>query len=104
MIAHLSDRLRGGAPFRRRGRLNPGLSRAERRRVQERLIERDFDIGKPDEMIGERTRAAIEAFQTAAGLPVDCRAGARVLKALEAEKAVKTDVPATVRREAPEQR
>ena len=34
-------------------------------------------------MIGPRTRAAIEAFQASAGLPVDGRAGAKVLRALQ---------------------
>jgi lytic murein transglycosylase len=83
-IAHLSDRLRGSGPFRAAWPTDdPGLSRAERREVQQRLVERGFDIGTVDGMIGPRTRAAIEAFQAAAGLPVDGRAGARVLKALK---------------------
>jgi lytic murein transglycosylase len=82
-IAHLSDRLRGFGPFRAAWPTDdPGLSRAERREVQQRLVERGFDIGMVDGMIGPRTRAAIEAFQASVGLPVDGRAGARVLKAL----------------------
>jgi peptidoglycan hydrolase-like protein with peptidoglycan-binding domain len=82
-IAHLSDRLRGSGPFRAAWPTDdPGLSRAERREVQQRLVERGFDIGAVDGMIGPRTRAAIEAFQASVGLPADGRAGARVLKAL----------------------
>jgi lytic murein transglycosylase len=82
-IAHLSDRLRGAGPFEKAWPTDdPGISRAERREVQQRLTERGFDLGAVDGMIGPRTRAAIEAFQAAAGLPVDGRAGARVLKAL----------------------
>jgi lytic murein transglycosylase len=82
-IAHLSDRLRGEGPFRAPWPTDdPGLSRAERREVQQRLVERGFDIGEPDGVIGARTRAAIESFQAAAGLPVDGRAGMRVLEAL----------------------
>jgi lytic murein transglycosylase len=82
-IAHLSDRLRGAGPLLTAWPTDdPGLSRAERREVQQRLVERGFDIGAVDGMIGPRTRAAIEAFQAAAGLPVDGRAGMRVLKAL----------------------
>jgi lytic murein transglycosylase len=85
-IAHLSDRLRGGGPFTTAWPTDdPGLSRAERREVQERLAERGYDVGKPDGMIGQRTRIAIQAFQTAAGLPADGRAGARVLNALKVE-------------------
>jgi len=83
-IAHLSDRLRGGDPFQTAWPTDdPGISRAERREVQQRLLERGFDVGVVDGAIGPRTRAAIEAFQTSAGLPVDGRAGARVLKALK---------------------
>jgi hypothetical protein len=83
-IAHLSDRLRGGGPFQAAWPTDdPGLSRAERREVQQQLAERGFDIGVVDGIIGPRTRAAIETFQASAGLPVDGRAGARVLKALK---------------------
>lgn len=82
-IAHLSDRLRGGGPFHTPWPTDdPGISRAERREVQELLIARGYDVGQPDGLIGTRTRAAIEAFQSAAGLPVDGRAGTRVLRAL----------------------
>ncbi len=82
-IAHLSDRLRGGGPLQTPWPTDdPGISRAERREVQERLLERGFDIGTVDGAIGPRTRRAIEAFQAAKGLPVDGRAGAKVLRAL----------------------
>src|SRR5262249_46087352 len=82
-IAHLSDRLRGGGPFRTAWPTDdPGLSRAQRREVQEWLIKRGYDIGAADGAIGPRTRAAIEAFQASAALPVDGRPGQRVLKAL----------------------
>lgn len=84
-IAHLSDRLRGGGPFRAAWPTDdPGLSRAERLEVQERLIARGYDIGAADGAIGPRTRAAISAFQAAAGLTPDGRAGQRVLGALRA--------------------
>jgi lytic murein transglycosylase len=82
-IAHLSDRLRGAGPFKTPWPTeDPGISRAERRELQERLNAQGFDVGHPDGMIGPRTRGAIEAFQAATGLPVDGRAGTRVLNAL----------------------
>jgi lytic murein transglycosylase len=82
-IAHLSDRLRGGGTFRAAWPTDdPGLSRAERREVQERLLARGYDVGPADGAIGPRTRAAITAFQASAGLPADGRAGQRVLEAL----------------------
>jgi lytic murein transglycosylase len=83
-IAHLSDRLRGAGPFHTAWPTDdPGLSRAERREVQQRLIERGYDIGQPDGIIGARTRTAIESFQQSTGLPVDGRAGVRLLRALQ---------------------
>jgi lytic murein transglycosylase len=85
-IAHLSDRLRGrsgfSAPWPTDDR---GLSRAERRTVQEQLIERGYDIGEADGMIGAKTRAAIREFQRANGLSADGRAGGRLLDALRAK-------------------
>jgi lytic murein transglycosylase len=84
-IAHLSDRLRGGGAFRTGWPTDdPGLSRAQRRELQELLVKRGYDVGAVDGAIGPRTRAAIEAFQLSAGLPVDGRAGQRALKALGA--------------------
>jgi lytic murein transglycosylase len=82
-IAHLADRLRGAGPFQTPWPTDdPGISRAERRELQERLLARGFDVGAADGVVGSRTRAAIEAFQASAGLPVDGHAGARVLGAL----------------------
>jgi len=82
-ILHLSDRMQGGGVF-----VTPwptddaGISRAERREVQQRLLDRGFDIGEVDGMIGSKTREAIRQFQAENGLPQDGRAGQRVLKAL----------------------
>ena len=84
-IAHLSDRLRGGAPFATPWPTDdPGLSRAERRELQQLLIARGHDIGEADGMIGTRTREALKLEQAALGLAADGRAGQRVLKALRA--------------------
>jgi lytic murein transglycosylase len=87
-IAHLSDRLRGGGPFQAAWPTDdPGLSRAERLEVQQRLIARGYDVGSADGAIGPRTRAAITAFQASTGLPADGRAGQRVLNALRSAPA-----------------
>jgi len=83
-IAHLSDRLRGAGPFRTPWPTHdPGLSRAKRRELQQQLIDHGFNIGEPDGVIGSRTRAGIEAFQSSAGLPVDGRASESVLRSLK---------------------
>jgi lytic murein transglycosylase len=87
-IAHLSDRVRGRGPFVTPWPTDdPGISRAERRELQERLAARGFDVGTPDGAIGPRTRRAIATFQASAGLTVDGRAGAKALEALRAPPA-----------------
>lgn len=85
-IAHLSDRLRGGMPFARAWPTDdPGLSRAERLELQELLVARGHDIGKPDGVIGTRTRQALQQVQRELGLPDDGRAGQKTLRALRAQ-------------------
>ena len=94
-IAHLSDRLQGAPGFSTPWPTDdPGLSRAERREVQQRLIDRGYDIGTVDGMIGAKSRSAISDFQTAQGVTVDGRAGLRVLKALRAAPVPAPAVPA----------
>jgi lytic murein transglycosylase len=86
-IAHLSDRVRGAGAFQTPWPTDDrGLSRAERLEVQQRLIERGYDVGAADGMIGSKTRAAIREFQRANAMPDDGRAGGRVLDALRADK------------------
>lgn len=82
-IAHLSDRLRGGGVFQTAWPTDdPGTSRAERRQIQQALLDRGYDIGEVDGLIGAKSRAAISAFQQSKGLTVNGRAGQQVLKAL----------------------
>ena len=82
-IAHLSDRLRGGKPFRKSWPTDDsGLSRTERFELQERLALRGFDVGEADGLIGPRTVDAVKAFQVSEGMAPDGYAGQRVLKAL----------------------
>lgn len=84
-IAHLSDRLRGGAGFSTPWPTDdPGTSRAERREVQQRLLALGYEIGIADGLVGDKTRKAISAFQTSVGMTADGRAGQQVLKALRA--------------------
>jgi len=84
-IVHLADRLKGGPAFATPWPTDdPGLSRAERREVQERLAAKGYDIGRPDGVIGEKTRRAVADFQAGLGRPADGRAGRIVLEALRA--------------------
>lgn len=86
-IAHLSDRLRGGAPFTTPWPTDdPGLGRGERKQLQELLLARGHAIGEADGMIGTLTRRAIVLEQERLGLqPADGRAGMKILNALRAE-------------------
>jgi len=82
-ITHLSDRLRGGEPFRASWPTDdPGLSRAERREVQALLSQLGYDAGEADGVLGARSREAVQQFQRGQGLEPDGRAGRRVLELL----------------------
>ncbi len=82
-IAHLSDRLKGGQPFVTPWPTeDPGLSRRERRELQALLAARGHSIGEIDGMIGANSRQAIQIEQQRLGLPVDGRAGQKLLDRL----------------------
>ena len=61
---------------------DPGLSRKGRRELPRLLIARGHDIGEVDGIIGSASREAIRAEQARLGLPVDGRAGQKLLRAL----------------------
>lgn len=83
-IALLSDRLRGRHGLVAAWPTNdPGLSRAERRELQNLLMRRGYDLdGKADGVIGAKTEHAIYDFQSRSGLRPDGRASVSVLTAL----------------------
>ena len=83
-IAHLSDRLRGGAPWVTPWPTeDPGLSRAQRRELQTLLLARGHAIGAVDGVLGAASRNAIVVEkQRLSLLPADGRAGLQLLKAL----------------------
>ncbi|MEL7941755.1 lytic murein transglycosylase [Pseudomonas delhiensis] len=87
-IALLSDRLRGEPGLRTPWPTDdPGLSRAQRKELQQLLLARGHAIGEPDGLIGDNTRRAIQAEQQRLGLqPADGRAGQKILKALKAAR------------------
>jgi hypothetical protein len=70
-VGHLADRLRGGGPIR--GSFPPdaaGMSKADRQELQRLLTRAGYDTEGSDGVIGPKTRAAISAYERAAGLPV----------------------------------
>lgn len=85
-IALLAQRLRGGDGLHATWPTDdPGLSRAERRELQQILVDRGHDIGPVDGMVGKLTREALAIEQARLGLPADGRAGQKVLQALRAD-------------------
>jgi membrane-bound lytic murein transglycosylase B len=71
-VGHLSDRLRGGAPF-----IQPWptdekrLSLDQRKELQQLLIAQGLMEGEPDGVIGPMTLDAVRSFQRTKGLAVD---------------------------------
>ena len=61
---------------------DPGLSRAQNKALQIKLLGRGHAIGEPDGMIGAKTRDAIRAEQQRLGMKADGRAGQKLLRAL----------------------
>ncbi len=61
---------------------DPGLSRTENLELQKLLLARGYDIGTPDGLIGARTRDAIRTEQARLDMPVDGRAGQKMLGVL----------------------
>jgi len=83
-VGHLADRIAGGGPLH--GGWPEGdraLTGAERAELQRRLTAAGFDAGAADGVIGPQTRAALRAFQRAAGVPVDGYPGPGVLALLQ---------------------
>ena len=87
-IAHLSDRLQGQGGFSKAWPTDDaGTSRAERREIQQFLLNRGYDIGKVDGLIGDKTRQAIRQEQNRLGLSTTGRAGQQILRAFRNENA-----------------
>jgi lytic murein transglycosylase len=85
-IAVLSDELRGrGGIATAWPTQDRGLSRAERKEVQELLVKRGYDVGgTPDGTIGTKSRLAIIDYQRRIGQEPTGLAGGLVLDALRA--------------------
>lgn len=83
-IAHLSDRLQGSKPFYTAWPTDDaGTSRAERRQIQQLLINKGYDIGTVDGLIGDKTRQAIRQEENRLGFTPTGRAGQKILRALQ---------------------
>ncbi|GAB2656264.1 lytic murein transglycosylase [Arenimonas aestuarii] len=86
-IALLAQQLRGDGGLRASWPTDdPGLSRAERRELQQILVDLGHDIGPVDGMVGKRTREALALEQARLGLTADGRAGQKALQALRTDR------------------
>jgi lytic murein transglycosylase len=72
-IGHLADRIRGGGPFAQPWPTEEvPLTLEESQELQVRLTGLGFDTGGTDGRVGEKTQAALQAWQKAAGVtPAD---------------------------------
>nr|WP_082714953.1 lytic murein transglycosylase [Falsirhodobacter sp. alg1] len=69
-VGHLADRIGGAGPLH--GSFPPdanGLTKDDRVALQQRLTARGFDTGGADGVLGNKSKAAISAYQTSIGQP-----------------------------------
>jgi membrane-bound lytic murein transglycosylase B len=83
-VGHLADRILGSGPFARPWPVGDyALTTAQRGELQTLLNRRGFNVGTADGVIGPKTRAAVVAYQTQAGLPADGYISGRLLDSLK---------------------
>jgi lytic murein transglycosylase len=86
-VSLLINGLKGEAPVRTAWPTNdPGLSRAEIKELQTRLVALGYDIGVPDGIPGGKTRDAVGQEQQKRGLVKDGRIGRHILDTLRASR------------------
>lgn len=83
-VGHLSDRMAGGPPFTTRWSASTQLRSRDVEAMQRHLTSLGLYRDKIDGKAGMLTRAALGAFQKAAGLKVDCWPSEAVLRAMQA--------------------
>jgi lytic murein transglycosylase len=93
-ISHLSDRLQGMDPISTSWPTDdPGLSRAQRLELQERLIAAGYDIGTADGLVGPRTREGIRKAEADLGMEPTGRPGMKIFEALAPARAAASEAP-----------
>ncbi len=79
--AYFATRLQGAAAYDS-GNPNKGLQGAQMKRLQSKLQNRGYNVGKIDGILGARTRDAVQAEQKRLGLPADAWPTPALLKKL----------------------
>ncbi|MEG6510153.1 lytic murein transglycosylase [Methyloligella sp. 2.7D] len=81
--AYFATRLAGAPPLSKgRAPVEP-FSMEETKQLQTLLLQRGYDVGKVDGVIGEKTREAVRDVQVKLGLPADSYPDHRLLAALQ---------------------
>jgi len=70
-VGHLADRLVWKGPLLTPVTEEKPLSRAQNLQIQAGLNELGYDVGKPDGIMGSKTRRGLKAFQRSQGVPAD---------------------------------
>lgn len=79
--AYFANRLEGGPVFDA-GNPEQGLSGEQMKRLQQKLSQRGYDVGKVDGILGAGTRAAVQDVQRQLGMPADAWPTTALLNAL----------------------
>jgi membrane-bound lytic murein transglycosylase B len=86
-VAHLGDRLLGGAPIQGDWPVSQAqLDRDQRQELQKRLVSLGLYTGETDGKLGSKTREAVRNFQLRRGLVPDGYADPAVLRELRADR------------------
>jgi membrane-bound lytic murein transglycosylase B len=86
-VGHLADRFMGEPALRYMPEDERALARADVQEMQELLNSLGHDVGKPDGILGSRTREGVRQFQQANALPADGYASYEMLLALRERSA-----------------
>ncbi|MEO1536921.1 MAG: lytic murein transglycosylase [Pseudomonadota bacterium] len=79
--AYFATRLEG-APVYQPGDPTPGLTESQMKALQQKLVDRGYDVGGVDGVLGAKTRKAIQAEQKRLGQPADAWPTRDLLNAL----------------------
>lgn len=83
-VGHLADRIAGKPAISvKRPANDKAISRTKVIEMQTALNELGYDVGKPDGIMGARTRGAIKDYQRATGLPADGYATISLIEQLQ---------------------
>ncbi len=81
-VGHLADRINGAGPLHNPPPDSPALAVDTIKALQEALNDRGFEAGKPDGIMGDKTRSALQGYQRSRGMVADGFPGRETLASL----------------------